>query len=139
MIYPTVNHVTLDSFPVREHLVRVVLQERFPILEQHHVLSVQLDSTATLVKPVVWLVLRELFQMPDQIVVNNVQKVPIHHPDQLIAHHAMQVVMPVVRETLSAPSAKLESTPILLEPHPALSVMLVKHPLKDPQSAHSVV
>ena len=47
--------------------------------------------------------------------------------------------MPVVRETLGAPSAKLASTLILLGPHPAMSVMLVKHPLQDLQSAHSVV
>ena len=136
-----VNNVTQDSSPAQEHLVSIVLPVRsLQSLEQHHALPVLLGSTANLIKAVVWLVLQEhIPQTLDPKIVNNVQKVPIHHLDQQIAPHVLKEAMPVVKEIVSVPCVKPESTLLVLDPHLALTVMQVVHLFKDPHNAYCVM
>ena len=141
MINPIVNHVIQGSSLAQEHLVSIVLPVRsLQSLEQHHALLVLLGSTANLIEPVAWLVRLEHFpQMLGPIIVNNAHKVLIHHMDQQIALSVLKEAMPAVREILRVLRAKPESTLVVLDPHLALTVMQVAHPLKDPHSAHCVV
>ena len=136
-----VNNVTQDSSPAQEYPVFLALPARsLQSLEQHHALPVLLGSTANLIKAVVWLVLQEhIPQTLDPKIVNNVQKVPIHHLDQQIALHVLKEAMPVVKQILSVPCVKPESTLLVLDPHLALTVMQVVHPFKDPYNAYYVM
>ena len=141
VINPFVNHVIQGSSPAQEHLVSTVLLVRsLQILEQHHALPVLPGSTANLIEPVARLVLLEHFpQMLDQKIASNAHKVLIHHLDQQIAPSVLKEAMPAVREILRVLRAKPESTLVVLDPHLALTVMRVAHPLKDLHSAHCVV
>ena len=141
MINPIVNSAIRDSSPAQEHLVSIVLLVRsLQSLEQHHAPPVLLGSTANLTEPVAWLVLLEDFpQMLGPKIVNNAHKVLIHHLDQQIALSVLKEAMPAVREILRVLRANVESTLVVLDPHIALTVMQVAHPLKDPYSAHYVV
>ena len=141
MINPIVNRAILDSSPAQEHLVSIVLPVRsLQSMEQHHAPPVLLGSTANLIEPVAWLVLLDDFpQMLGPKIVNNAHKVLIHHLDQQIALSVLKEAMPAVREILRVLRAKPESILVVLDPHLALTVMQVAHPLKDPHSAHCVV
>ena len=141
MINPTVNYVIQGSSLAQEHLVSTVLLVRsLQSLEQHHALPVLLGSTANLIEPVAWLVRLEHFpQMPGPIIVHNAHKVLIHHLDKQIAPSVLEEAMPVVREILCVLHVKPESTLLVPDPHLALTVMQVAHPLKDPPNVHCVI